>query len=497
VALEFERVSFSYDGAASPVVSRVSLHCGRGWTGIVGANGAGKTTLLRLALGELSPGEGVVRRPGLIAHCPQRADVPSREVRDFVASSDAQACRLRGVFGVSSEWPTRWDTLSHGERKRAQIALALWTGPEALLLDEPTNHIDEAARRLLLAGLQLFRGIGLLVSHDRELLDALCGQCAFLDPPSLVVRPGTYSEAARTYHDEERSRQKHRNEASSELARLRREAARRGRAAAGADHRRSKRGLAKGDSDGRERVDRARATGADGRAGALFRQMESRILRAEQRVDGLGLRKTYDLGIRLPGTPSPRSRLLALPAGHVAMADGRLIEHPALSVAPDDRIALRGPNGSGKTTLVRHLLTVLNLERQRTVYLPQEVDLETSRAILHGFHALPRARQGEVLTIVSALGSRPERLLASQEASPGEIRKLLLALGAVNDPHLVVMDEPTNHLDLPAIECLEDALAGCGAALLLVSHDRRFLQRLAAVQWVLTPTGGGSRLDVD
>lgn len=84
---------------------------------------------------------------------------------------------------------------------------------------------------------------------------------------------------------------------------------------------------------------------------------------------------------------------------------------------------------------------------------------------------------------VSRLGSRPERLLSSRNPSPGEIRKLMLALGMSLAPHIVVMDEPTNHLDLPSIECLEEALLECPCGLLLVSHDERFLDRLTDIQW--------------
>jgi len=88
-----------------------------------------------------------------------------------------------------------------------------------------------------------------------------------------------------------------------------------------------------------------------------------------------------------------------------------------------------------------------------------------------------------MMTVVSCLGSRPHRLLESVEPSPGEIRKILLATGIANVPHLIVMDEPTNHLDLPSIQCLEQALAGCPCGLLLVSHDRRFLNSLAHKRW--------------
>jgi macrolide transport system ATP-binding/permease protein len=99
---------------------------------------------------------------------------------------------------------------------------------------------------------------------------------------------------------------------------------------------------------------------------------------------------------------------------------------------------------------------------------------------------LAKDRLGHLMTIVSRLGSRPDRLLASDEPSPGETRKLLLALGMLGAPHIIIMDEPTNHMDLPSIEALETALADCPCSLLLVSHDQRFLQKLTRSTWHIT-----------
>jgi ATPase subunit of ABC transporter with duplicated ATPase domains len=93
---------------------------------------------------------------------------------------------------------------------------------------------------------------------------------------------------------------------------------------------------------------------------------------------------------------------------------------------------------------------------------------------------------GHIMTIVSRLGTRPGRLLETELPSPGEIRKILLALGIIRTPSLIIMDEPTNHLDLPSIECLEQMLVDCPCALLLVSHDQAFLERLSNIYWKLS-----------
>ncbi len=156
----------------------------------------------------------------------------------------------------------------------------------------------------------------------------------------------------------------------------------------------------------------------------------------------------------------------------------------------DDRVAITGANGAGKTTLIRHIYDSLALPREKVVCLPQEIDVGTSRTVMAEVNSLPKDRLGHVMTVVSCLGSRPERLVGSVDTSPGEMRKVLLALGVTREPYLVIMDEPTNHLDLPAIECLEDALDKCPCGLLLVSHDYRFLSRLARVRWHLSFSPG-------
>ncbi|MBT3343473.1 MAG: ABC-F family ATP-binding cassette domain-containing protein [Gemmatimonadetes bacterium] len=489
----FHGVGFTYEGAITPLFGGVDLHFPTGWSGVVGPNGAGKTTLLMLATGQLRPTEGQVVGGGEPIYCQQRTDDAPEGLHDLLTANDGDSWDIRGRLGIAEDWLGRWPSLSHGERKRAQIGVALWREPVVLAIDEPTNHLDRGARAMLGQALRRFTGIGLLVSHDRELLDDLCQQCAFVEPPQVAMRPGGYTLGAEQGERELATARHARETATKDVRRLEREEHRRRAESARSDARASKKNLGK-DNDARFKRNLARMSGKDGQAGRLLNQMGGRAQQAREHRDSIQVAKQHDLGIWLDGAPSPRDRLLWRDAGALPVGGARQLAHPDLVMKPTDRVCLAGPNGAGKSTLLRALLgTDLNVDAERLVYVPQEIDISSAQQILAGARSLPHDQLGKLMTIVSCLNSRPERLLESELPSPGEVRKLLLADGIARQPHLIVMDEPTNHLDLPSIECLEAALRDCPCGLLLVSHDERFLQSLTATRWNLewAREGGG------
>jgi ATPase subunit of ABC transporter with duplicated ATPase domains len=353
----FERISYRYESMPELLLRNFSVSFPPGWTGIVGANGAGKTTVLKLACRLLDPVNGYIRSPEHALYCEQRADHLPAVFPSLLEREDIFACRIKGQLGVELDWASRWNSLSHGERKRAQIAVAIWQNPDVLALDEPTNHIDSDARAMLRLALREYRGIGLLVSHDRELLDSLCLQCLVLDSSSAVMRPGGYSNAVELRRVEQESRSFARQEAKREVGRLRTEAQNRARTAAGADRRVSKRGLARWDLDSRFRANRAMITGKDTHAGQLLRQMRGRVRRAEERLAGIRVAKEFRLGVELRGDRARGDFLIRLEAEELALGARRRLVLPDLAVCPDDRIGLVGRNGTGKSTLIRHLVS--------------------------------------------------------------------------------------------------------------------------------------------
>ena len=208
------------------------------------------------------------------------------------------------------------------------------------------------------------------------------------------------------------------------------------------------------------------------------------------------MKKRYRLGIAMPNTRCKRDLLFYIDAGEYCLGDQRVVRHPALALGPGERVAITGPNGSGKSTLVELIIASLGFEPSRLTYLPQEIDAGQAKIVLDDVRQLGNEQRGRIMTIISRLGSDPARLLESKQPSPGEVRKLLLALGMEREPYLIIADEPTNHLDLPSIICLENALEETDCGLLLVSHDRRFLDKLSDQRWNIMPGEGGGVLEL-
>ena len=498
--VHFQAVSFQYDGQSDPLFSRVTVQLPVGWTGVVGANGAGKTTLLKLAVGKLKPVEGRIERPKLATYCPQRTDDPPVALETFLDAHDGTARMLQGRLRAEQDWLSRWETLSHGERKRAQLGVALWQAPKLLAIDEPTNHIDSEARSLLKDALRTFRGVGLLVSHDRDLLDTLCDQCLFVDPPATQLRPGGVSKGSAQSQRERAYQLEQLSGAKRERVKLERATGEFRREASRADRQRSKRGLSPRDRDAREKINRARLSGKDKLAGRRLRQLEGRLQQSRDTSANLAksLKKQAQLGISIPGTHLSRDVLVRIPEGRRSLGNSRTMAHPDLTICPQDRIALVGANGSGKSTLVRSIYEGLGADKNVVTYLAQEIDAQTSSEIIRYARSLSGDLLGAVMTVVSRLGSDPRRLLDSRVPSPGEVRKLVLGLGIAQASSFLILDEPTNHLDLPSIECVEMALRDYACGILVVSHDDRFLRRLTKIRWCLdVDESASSRLRVE
>jgi ATPase subunit of ABC transporter with duplicated ATPase domains len=479
---------------ATPVLDDVDLDLagdpGHRWVGVVGANGAGKTTLLRLLAGELHPTAGHLdvqaALPALLV--PQEVGELTGAVRAFAQTWDGNAERLRSRLDLDPDdldpvVGRGWPALSPGQRKRWQIATALAADPDVLLLDEPTNHLDGQARELLLDVLANFRGLGLLVSHDRTVLARLTDRTLRVHAGTLAVHAGSYAEAAARWLAEEAARRAAHERATREERRLRRQLADARRARADTE-----RGAAAARRSGKDHE--ARSMGARFRTQTAEKAHAQRVGAAHARVgraqaarDAIEVEREHAgaVGFQAAGTGR---RVLATVVGDVPHAGGRVWLHDVdVTLRRGETVHLRGANGAGKTTLLRAMLGALAATSESAALLPQELD--DPEAELAQVRALDPARRGRVLGVVALLGVDPDRMLVTDAPSPGEARKLALARLLAGDASVLVLDEPTNHLDLPSIERLEAALRTWDGALVLVTHDDGLAAAVTTTTWTV------------
>ena len=493
--LNLSNISYTYPGAVEPALKNVTATFPQGWTGIVGDNGGGKTTLALVACGLVHPSSGSVSTGLVSRYCAQDATTAPDNLEQFAQAYDSLALRLARDLQIIDDWYWRYDTLSGGQQKRVQVACALWSEPDVLVMDEPTNHVDATTREAIAAALRSFRRVGLLISHDRALLDELCTQCLFVTNGLAVMRPGGYTQASGQASLERATTVTAREKAKREKARLEREAERRREVAARKESKRSLQGIAKHDSDARYRRRAAVVSGTDGIAARESSRMNDRAARAAETLSTLRVERRYDADIWLDARPSRRKVLLRMEETTIAMGEDVTLQVPALYLGNTDHVGLTGDNGSGKTTLVKRMMAELP-DGIRALYIPQEPTEAQRLTAMNALRELGSFDRGRVLSIVAQLNSDPDRVLEGDTISPGEMRKLMLALGMLNSPELIVMDEPTNHLDLGSTLALERVLRAYPGALVLVSHDAALVAATTDITWRIAGAGGSYQLTV-
>jgi len=477
-------VSFSYSDAV-PLFSDLNLQFAPGWTGVVGPNGAGKTTLLKLIAREIEPEHGVViyEPANLTARsCAQTSEILTTEIRRFASATDGDSRRILGELGLDPSALYRWPTLSPGERRRWQLGAALAANPGLLILDEPADHLDAEARALLTAALTEFSGVGLMVSHDRALLDGLVERVVRVFGNGARLYRGSYSSARATWEAAQRDYETAHDRLRDEGRKLRRRLNDKRRAVADAIAHKSRENRKRGLFDHQVAAPARTIASRTARDITILRRRESRIADA---IAGFKFSKQPGAPVSFDFEPSRNPRLLALDTDELRVADHIVLRDVHLTLERDSRVWLSGPNGSGKTTVVRALLANPHVPTERILYLPQELTREQSSALLESVRALKWESRDRLLMVAAALGAQLDRLLESRLPSPGEARKLMLAAGLCRRVWALLLDEPTNHLDLAAIERLESALMTYNGALLIVTHDETLARSTASTQWRL------------
>ena len=452
--------------------------------GVVGRNGDGKSTLLRLIAGTEDPDAGEVTRAGdlhlallgqgddLGVHPTIRAAlVGDRADHEWAADATFRSV-LDGLLGgvAMTRFPQGIDTpiatLSGGERRRIALARLLLDAPELLLLDEPTNHLDVEGVDWLARHLAARRGAMLVVTHDRWFLDAVCTATWEVADGEVHRYEGGY--AAYVLARAERDRQsgaredRRRQLVRKELAWLRR----------GPPARTAK---------PKFRIEAANALIAD--------EPEAR-----DRAELLRF-ATARLG----------DKVLDAEAVSVAYDDRRVLDKVTWRLGPGDRVALVGVNGSGKTTLIRLLGGELppssgHVDRGATVRLahlsqdtaeiPGDLRVLESLEAVRGEATLSDGQEISAGMLCDRFGFRGAKARTLvRDLSGGERRRLQLMRLLMGEPNVLLLDEPTNDLDVDTLTALEDLLDGWPGTLVVVSHDRYFVERVCDDVFALTTDG--------
>ncbi|WP_041928553.1 ATP-binding cassette domain-containing protein [Methylotenera mobilis] len=490
----------------------MQLHPGHK-VGLTGANGAGKSSLFAMLRGEVHPEHGDLEIPAswVVAHVAQETpalaipaiefvldgDVELREIEaalvaaeanhqgELIAelhqrltdiegySAKARAAELLNGLGFSqAALQQAVSTFSGGWRVRLNLARALMCRSDLLLLDEPTNHLDLDAVIWLEGWLQSYRGTLLLISHDRDFLDAIVNHIAHIEQQTLTLYRGGYSDFERQRAEKLALQQAMFEKQQRKVAHL------------------------------QSYIDRFRVQATKAR------QAQSRIKALErmEMISAAHIDSQFSFEFRAPiAAPDP---LLVLDGMSVGYQDKPLISNIELAIRPGERIGLLGKNGAGKTTLIKllaHELAPLSGKRVEGKdlnigYFAQH-QLEQLRPdespLQHMMKLDPLTREQEHLNYLGGFDFKGDMARSPcANFSGGEKSRLALALLIWTRPNLLLLDEPTNHLDLEMRHALTLALQDFEGGVILVSHDRALL-RATCDEFVLVADGKAMQFDGD
>ena len=477
--------------------------------GLIGANGSGKSSLFALLCGELYPDAGEVSLPPswVIAHVAQETPAVATPAIEFVLDGDPElrsierelaaghaandgdprasgerlaelhhrfeeiggysararaAALLSGLgFGEASQ-ADPVASFSGGWRMRLALAQALMCRSDLLLLDEPTNHLDLDAVLWLEEWLQRYRGTLLLITHDRDFLDAIVGEIVHLDGRKLRAYTGNYAQFERERAQALALQQAAYAKQQRQIVHL------------------------------QAYIDRFRAKATKAKqAQSRIKTLERMELIAAAHVDS-------PFSFEFPATEIHTGQLLRLEHATLGYGANTVLADVDWAILAGERIGLLGPNGAGKSTLLRaiagelaplagHRLTAQGLKIGYFAQHQVEQLRPEASALWHLQRLEPATREQELRDFLGGFDFRGDRALAAVgEFSGGEKARLTLSLLVRQRPNLLLLDEPTNHLDIEMREALTEALQDYGGALIVVAHDRHLLRATADELWLVS-----------
>jgi len=453
--------------------------------GLIGINGSGKTTLLKLLSGKENPDDGqIIRTPKnlVIGYIPQVADFPAaNNITEGLALSleidDNEIYKINIALDklkINDLALKSFDTLSSGQKTKIYLARLLIQKPDILLLDEPTNHLDINSLEWLENYLKNYQGAFLVVSHDRKFLDNTVTKILELEDGKTKIYGGNYSfyrqqkiieveSQKRNYIVQEKKTER----ILERIKTMKNQTQQLEVITSGADHYKRHKAA--------KSASRAKSTEK-----MLIKQLNENVIEKPQ--------EDFELSVLFKPRRESNKSVVFLEKISKKFDEKRVILNFSLEINKGDRIALVGPNGSGKSTLINLILNKLSptsgrIEMGSNVeigYLPQEHNqLNSDLNPVDYLVQVNKIDKTSAYKLIKRFLFTDEDIKTSiNKLSSGQKSKILLASIMISGSNFIILDEPTNYLDIPSREALEEALISYKGTLLVVSHDRYFLDRI-------------------
>ncbi|WP_175987112.1 ribosomal protection-like ABC-F family protein [Bacillus sp. Marseille-Q1617] len=447
--------------------------------GIIGRNGAGKSTLLNLIHSDIKPSEGRIQwlQSGL------SMDMVVQETEEYSSGDMTPAeVKLLEKWQVPSH---EFSQLSGGEKLKARLAKGFARNADLLLLDEPTNHLDQESLTLLTEQIKEYRGTIILVSHDRHFLDEAVTKIWSLEHGRLIEHKGNYSSYTEACKQKRLSQQREYEKQQKMVKRIESQMKELTSWSEKAHAQSTK-------QEGFKEYYRVQAKRTDSQVKSKQKRLERELEKAKvERVE-------EDHGVRFSINSAHKKgkRFLEVKdLGKEFIGNGKMLFSGAnFTIQHGEKVSILGPNGSGKTTLLK---VIMGQEKARgnvwvspsaeIGYLTQEVfDLPLDETPEELFYKETFDERGRVQTLMKHLGFTASQWREPiRDMSMGERVKCKLMKYILEEKDVLILDEPTNHLDLPSREQLEETLAQYEGTLIVVSHDRYFVEKTTDVKLVI------------
>lgn len=501
--IQVSNLTFSYEGSADDVLENVSFNIDTNWKlGFIGRNGKGKTTLLRLLMGDYKY-QGSITASTYFDYFPYyvSGEDVGKTASELIEKwkpgvEEWQVLIQMNQIQIDAECLYRpIKTLSHGERTRVMLAVLFAAENEFLLIDEPTNHLDQAARDIVKNYLASKKGF-ILVSHDRDLLDAVCDHVLVMNRSTIEVQTGNFSTWWENKEKSDAFAKAENEKHLKEIGKLKAAADRTGRWADKSEG--SKIGY-----DPIKETDRSISTRSY--IGAKTKKMQARVKAYEKRVDREieekeGLLQDIENVVDLKVMPLEFHKNILVDAQKLSLSykdSMPLFNNLTFQIKRGDRIVISGENGCGKSSIIKAILKANNarefggLDNLEIVdgslsvatgldisYINQ--DTSFLRGTLEDFCQYRGLDKSLFLAILRQLDFNREQFGKNMEDfSEGQKKKVLIAASLITPAHLYIWDEPLNYIDVFSRMQIEKLILDACPTMLIVEHDARFQEKIA------------------